>query len=69
VCALVTTKRRVHTDPIRVENGLWPLRCPQMNLEFFFQLEDNLSFFVNGRQPFFYYKMEDKDSSQEKYEW
>jgi hypothetical protein len=35
VCALVTTKSKVYTDPIRVENGLWPLRCPQNNLEFF----------------------------------
>jgi hypothetical protein len=35
VCALVTTKSKVHTDPIGVENWLWPLRSPQRNLEFF----------------------------------
>ena len=29
VCALVTTKCKVYTDPIGVKNGLWPLRCPQ----------------------------------------
>jgi hypothetical protein len=34
VCALVTTKSKVYADPIGVENGLWPLRCPQRNLEF-----------------------------------
>ena len=35
VCALETIKRKVYTDPIRVKHGLWPLRCPQRNLDFF----------------------------------
>ena len=35
VCALVTTKSKVYKDPNGVECGLWPLRCPQRNLEFF----------------------------------
>ena len=30
----MTTKSKVYRDPIRVENRLWPLRCPQRNLEF-----------------------------------
>jgi hypothetical protein len=34
VCALVITKSKVNTDHIGVKNGLWPLRCPQRNLEF-----------------------------------
>ena len=42
VCALSTIKSKVYTDPIGVENGLWPLRCPQRNLEFFYN-EDNFS--------------------------
>ena len=35
VCALVITKSKVNTDHIGVKNGLWPLWCPQRNLEFF----------------------------------
>ena len=35
VCALVTTKSKVYTDPIGVENGLWPLRCPQSKFGIF----------------------------------
>ena len=37
VCSLVTPKSKVYKDPIGVENGLWPLRCPQRNLNFFLQ--------------------------------
>jgi hypothetical protein len=32
----VITKSKVYTDPIGVKHGLWPLRCPQRNLDFFF---------------------------------
>ena len=34
VCALVTTKNKVYTDPIGFKNGLWSLQCLQRNLEF-----------------------------------
>jgi len=34
VCALLTTKTKMYPDPIVVEGGLWPLRCPQRNLHF-----------------------------------
>jgi hypothetical protein len=35
VCELVITISKVNTDHIGVKHGLWPLRCPQRNLEFF----------------------------------
>ena len=35
MCAHVTTKSKVYTDPIGVENGLWPLRCPQIKFVIF----------------------------------
>ena len=35
VCELVITSK-VNTDHIGVKHGLWPLRCPQRNLDFFF---------------------------------
>ena len=31
----VSTKSKVYTDPIGVENGLWPFRCPQRKLGIF----------------------------------
>ena len=35
MCALKTTKSKVYTNPIVVENWLWPLRCPQRNFRVF----------------------------------
>jgi hypothetical protein len=34
-CALVITKSKVYTDPIGVENRLWPLQCPQRKFGIF----------------------------------
>ena len=39
VCALVTTKNKVYIDPIGVECRLWPLWCPQRNLDSSFKAE------------------------------
>ena len=36
VCALLTTKSKMYSDPFVVECGLWPLRCPQRNLHFYY---------------------------------
>jgi hypothetical protein len=43
VCALVTTKNKVYTDPIGIKNGLWPLRCPQrkFGISFFLSFSDS----------------------------
>ena len=44
VCALVTTKSEVYTDPIGVENRLWPLWCPQRRFGIFFILVTSYSY-------------------------
>ena len=46
MCALVITKSKVNTDPIGVKHGLWPLRCPQRNLEFLNNLFNKSSLII-----------------------